>query len=167
MASHTPAPPAKQMSAGSSAWWALDTAEMLRRLGSSPDGLSDADAAKRLATDGPNRLQPRRGTGIVHELLRQFSEPVVLILLAATAVSLLLGDRVDAVIIFTIVLGSGLLGFWREHAASVTVARLLEQVQIQVEVRRTGRVISVRPEDVVVGDVIVLNAVTSFRATAG
>jgi Mg2+-importing ATPase len=160
VASHTPAPQhsAKRMSAGSPAWWALDTAEMLRLLRSSPEGLSDAAAAQRLATDGPNRLQPRRGMGIVHELLRQFSEPVVLILLAATALSLLLGDRVDAVIIFSIVLGSGLLGFWREHAASVTVARLLEQVQIQVEVRRTGRVISVRSEEVVGGDVIVLNA---------
>jgi Mg2+-importing ATPase len=82
----------------------------------------------------------------------------VLILLAATALALLLGDRVDAIIIFSIVLGSGLLGFWREHAASVAVARLLEQVQIEVEVRRAGRVMSVRPEDLVVGDVVVLNA---------
>jgi Mg2+-importing ATPase len=151
--------PARRTPAGpATAWWASDAAETLKLLRSSPDGLSDADAADRLVADGPNRLQPRRGAGLGHELLRQFSEPIVLILLAATALALVLGDHIDAIIIFSIVLGSGLLGFWREHAASVAVARLLEQVQIEVEVRRAGRVISVRPDDLVVGDVVVLNA---------
>ena len=113
MAPHTPTPrPSRRSPVSSSAdWWAAEAAETLKFLGSDSNGLADADAAARLATDGPNRLQPRRGTGLAHELLRQFSEPIVLILLAATALALVLGDRVDAVIIFSIVLGSGLLGF--------------------------------------------------------
>ena len=131
---------------------------MVVGLEGSNTGLTDAEAARRLALYGPNRLTPRGRTGVLHELLRQFTQPIVLILIAATALSLLLGDRVDALIILGIVVLSGLLGFWQEHGASVTVARLLERVQIHVEVRREGRIVSVTPEDVVRGDAVVLNA---------
>jgi Mg2+-importing ATPase len=140
------------------AFWAVDAAEVLAGLESDPAGLTETEAERRLATEGANRLQPRHGTGVLHELLRQFSQPIVLILLVATALSLLLGDRVDALIILLIVALSGLLGFWQEHGATVTVARLLEQVQIHVEVRRGGQVVSVHPDDVARGDVVVLRA---------
>ena len=80
MVSHIAASPSAGRSpAGSSAaWWATEPTETLRVLGSSADGLTDAEAADRLVADGLNRLQTRRGTGLAHELLRQFSEPIVL-----------------------------------------------------------------------------------------
>jgi Mg2+-importing ATPase len=139
-------------------FWAEDADQLLEVLGTDPRGLTAAEAARRLAVHGPNRLMPRRRTGVLRELVRQFKEPIVLILLVATVLSLLLGDRADALIILGIVLLSGLLGFWQEHIASVTVAKLLERVQIRVDVRRGGTVVSVPPEEVVPGDVLVLSA---------
>ena len=139
-------------------YWAAPVADVIGGLESSPSGLTELDAAARLAAHGPNRLMPQRRTGVLHELRRQFTQPTVVILLVATALAMLLGDRVDAVIILAIVVLSGLLGFWQEHHAAVTVTRLLERVQIHVEVRRSGTIASVPPADVVPGDVVVLNA---------
>ncbi|HWJ83631.1 MAG TPA: magnesium-translocating P-type ATPase [Nocardioides sp.] len=139
-------------------WWAAPVDDVLHRLGITPAGLSEREAEERLDVLGLNRLGPPRRRSVVRELVRQFSEPIVLILVAATGISLLAGDHVDAFIILTIVVLSGLLGFVQEHRASVIVERLLDQVQIQVEVRRRGKVVSVLPERVAPGDVVVLNA---------
>ena len=69
------------------AYWALSSAEVVSDLESDGAGLSDAEAAKRLALYGPNRLMPRRRSGVLHELMRQFTQPIVLILIAATGLS--------------------------------------------------------------------------------
>jgi Mg2+-importing ATPase len=140
------------------AFWADTAADVVTRLGGDLEGLSDAEVARRRAVHGPNRLTASRHTGPLHQLVRQFTQPIALILIGATVLALLLGDTVDALIILVIILLSGLLGFWQEHGASVTVARLLARVQIHVEVRRGGAVVSVRPEDVVPGDVLIFNA---------
>lgn len=139
-------------------YWSASCDEVIVRMSSDLDGLTADDAAARLALHGPNRLAPGRRTGPLPELSRQFAQPVVLILIAATGVAAIVGDRVDAFIIFAIVLLSALLGFWQEHRAAVTVTRLLGQVRIEVEVRRSGALVSVPPEGVVPGDVLVLNA---------
>ncbi|HEU5144837.1 MAG TPA: magnesium-translocating P-type ATPase, partial [Dermatophilaceae bacterium] len=140
------------------AFWSDTASDVMTRLGGDLEGLSDAEVARRRAVHGPNRLTPSRHSGPIHRLVRQFSQPIALILIGATLLALLLGDTVDALIILVIILLSGLLGFWQEYGASVTVARLLARVQIHVEVRRGGTVVSVRPEDVVPGDVLVFNA---------
>jgi Mg2+-importing ATPase len=107
---------------------------------------------------GPNLLTPDRRGGPLHLLARQFTQPVSLILIAATLLALVLGDAVDALIILVIIVLSGLLGFWQEYDASRTMTRLLTRVQLHVEVRRGGLVHSIRPEQVVPGDVVILNA---------
>lgn len=139
-------------------YWSLEIEAVLDAVGSSPAGLGDVEARTRALAQGHGAAAPSRARTIGRELGRQFSQPVVVILLVATGLSLVLGDRVDALIITAIVLLSGLLGFWQEHGAAVTVARLLDRVQVHVEVRRAGRVVSVRPDEVVPGDVVVLNA---------
>ncbi|QIM22973.1 magnesium-translocating P-type ATPase [Phycicoccus sp. HDW14] len=138
-------------------YWSQEVEEVLGSVRSSPAGLTDAEAVTRTPAPDP-RAGPHRARDASRELLRQFAQPVVLVLLVATALSLVLGDRVDAVIIAAIVLLSGLLGFSQEHRAAVTVARLLDQVRVLVEVRRSGRVVSVPPPAVVSGDVVVLRA---------
>jgi hypothetical protein len=72
--------------------------------------------------------------------------------------SFVLGDIVDAVIILGIVVLSGLLSFWQEHGANATVARLLTSVRVHVDLERSGRVLTVPPEVIVSGGVLVLNA---------
>ncbi len=143
---------------GVARFWALDVAEVSKRIGSGPDGLSGTEAAARLARIGPNQIGAGARTDDLRLLLRQFESPIVWILVFATAISGVLGDATDAVIILSIIILSGLLGFWQERGATRAVAALLAVVQVRVEVRRDGGVAEVPSTEIVPGDVVLLNA---------
>src|SRR6266511_2586827 len=143
---------------GPGAFWSLPLDGLFAEVAASVNGLSADEAARRLARDGPNTIEvahPHRGLRL---LLAQFTSPIVLILVAATVLSMALGDAVDGLVILVIIAASGALGFWQEHSAGQAVDALMAQVRVEVEVRREGREISVPVEDVVVGDVLVLSA---------
>ena len=139
-------------------FWSLPTAEVLGRLQTGPDGLSTAEAADRLKHYTDRRLAPKKRTDAVTLLLSQFSSPIVLLLLAATAISLFLHDTTDAAIILAIVLASGLLGFWQERGAAGAVEKLLSLVEVKAKVLRDGVPHDVPLTDVVPGDVVLLSA---------
>jgi len=107
---------------------------------------------------GSNILKPPRRSDALTLLLSQFKSPIILILLFAAGLSLLLRDRTDAHIILAIVLFSGLLGFWQEKGAADAVEKLLAIVQIKAEILRDGSSRDVRLEEVVPGDIVLLNA---------
>ncbi len=131
---------------------------VLRLLGTSERGLTNEQARERLARFGANRLRAKKhATGLVL-LLRQFTSPIILILIGAAVLSMFLRDMTDAAIILTIVLVSGLLGFWQEHGAATAVAKLSEIVAAKVCVLRAGGETFVAPEEIVPGDIIVLSA---------
>src|SRR6266536_4096681 len=88
------------------AYWSVPPDQLLATLHSTSDGLSAAEAARRLAQDGPNLLQDRSQATALGTFLRQFTSPIVLILLVATLISAVLGDWIDTSIILVIILGS-------------------------------------------------------------
>src|SRR5215217_3288870 len=140
------------------AFWALPLDRFLATTAAGPEGLSADEAARRLARDGPNAIEqghPHRGLRL---LLAQFASPIMLILVAATVLSMALGDLTDGSIILVIIAASGALGFWQERTAGQAVDALLARVRVEVEVRRGGREVSVPGEEVVVGDLLVLKA---------
>src|SRR5678809_1650945 len=100
------------------AFWSLPGTEMLRQLQTTQDGLTTVDATQRLARYGSNLLSPPKRTDALTLLIAQFKSPLALILFFATGLSFFLGDTANAFIILTIVLVSGLLGFWQERGAS-------------------------------------------------
>ena len=139
-------------------FWSLSETKLFELLNVSVKGISSPEAAKRLSTYGANRLKPPRRSGVFSLLLSQFKSPIIIILLFATGVSFFLHDRTDAMIILAIVLVSGLLGFWQEYSAADAVGKLLAIVQIRTNVLRDGQEQEVHIEDVVPGDVVILNA---------
>ncbi|MEI6885763.1 MAG: HAD-IC family P-type ATPase, partial [Bacteroidota bacterium] len=139
-------------------FWSIPLQEILESLSATPDGLSSGEAQKRLASYGANRLKPQKRSGSFTLLLAQFKSPIVVILLLATALSLFLHNVVDASIIFTIVVVSGLLGFWQEHSASNAVEKLLAIVQIKAAVIRDTTQQEIPVEGIVPGDIVILNA---------
>lgn len=84
--------------------WSLPIGELLTTLQTSFNGLTTDEARRRLAQFGPNVLEARQQATALKVFLRQFSSPIVLILLGATALSALLADYTDALIILAIVL---------------------------------------------------------------
>jgi Mg2+-importing ATPase len=141
-----------------SSFWSISATEILNKLQVTTKGLTNAEAKKRLASYGVNSLKPQKQSGTFALLLGQFKSPIILILLAATVLSLFLHNFVDASIILCIVLASGLLGFWQEHSASDAVAKLLALVQIKAAVLRDGKEQEIPVEEIVPGDIVILNA---------
>ena len=140
------------------AFWSLSAPEMLQRLQTTPAGLTSAEATQRLARYGANLLKPHKRSDVLTLLLAQFKSPIILILVFATGLSLFLRDPVDACIILTIVLVSGLLGLWQERSATNAVEKLLAIVQIQAAVLRDGGPKDILVAEIVPGDMVILNA---------
>jgi Mg2+-importing ATPase len=137
------------------AFWSVSLPDLFAALGSASSGLSRQEAQLRLQRSG--RLAPRQHRTELVLLLRQFATPITLILVVATLLSAALGEAVDAAIIMAIVLLSGLLSFWQEDAASQAMRELLRAVEVGVDVRRDGAVAHVRSQDIVPGDVVLLD----------
>ncbi|HYJ88014.1 MAG TPA: magnesium-translocating P-type ATPase [Pyrinomonadaceae bacterium] len=139
-------------------FWSLPPDRLMKQLGTGPVGLTNAEARRRLQIYGPNRLRRSRSTDVATLLLAQFKSPLILILLGAVILSFFLREPVDATIIIAIILLSGVLGFWQEKRAADAVKNLLAIVRIEVRVIRDGAERDVPAEDVVPGDLCVLNA---------
>src|SRR4249920_2115064 len=141
-----------------SAFWCVSATEMLQHLETAKEGLSSEEARQRLTRYGSNLLKPKKRSDVFTLLLAQFKSPLILILLFATGLSFFLHDPVNALIILTIVLVSGLLGFWQEHSATNAVEQLLAMVQIKATVLRDGSPHEIPVEEIVPGDIVILNA---------
>lgn len=139
-------------------FWSVSGDVLLQQLGCSAAGLSSEEAAARLARGGASRLTMGGRSSTWGLLLRQFKSPIILILVFASILAFWLGQRTDALIIQSIVLASGLLGFWQEHGAAGAVQKLLALVQVNATVLRDGKATQVPADQVVPGDVIVLSA---------
>ena len=140
------------------AFWSISVTEMHQKLETTKDGLTGDEARARLARYGANLLKPPKRSDVWTLLLNQFKSPIILILFFATGLSFFLRDPVDAFIILSIVLVSGLLGFWQERGASNAIAKLLSIVQIKAEVLRDGSSKEIPVEEIVPGDIVILNA---------
>ncbi len=140
------------------AFWSIPVTDMLNKLETAKDGLTGDEARQRLARYGANLLKPPKRSDVLTLLLNQFKSPIILILFFATGLSFFLHDSVDAIIILSIVLISGLLGFWQERGASNAIAKLLSIVQIKAAVRRDGSSKETPVEEIVPGDIVILNA---------
>jgi P-type Mg2+ transporter len=140
------------------AFWSLTAPDVMVRLETSREGLPGAEARQRLDRFGLNTLKTRKHAGVASLLLSQYKSPIILLLLFACLLSFAVRDHVDALIILAILIVSGLLGFWQEYGASQATAKLLAMVQIKATVSRQGPPADIPVEEIVPGDVILLNA---------
>jgi Mg2+-importing ATPase len=145
-------------SRGTDAFWSVGPATVMRRLRSSPSGLSSEEAAARLSTHGPNRVAAERALSRLDVALAQLRSPLLLLLVFAALASALTGAWLDAGIVLAIVLASVGIGYAREYGAHAAAAALRARVQVRATVLRDGRPAPVSVDDVVPGDVVVLAA---------
>jgi len=137
---------------------AQPTGHVLASLASSPSGLAAADAARRLAQDGPNSLpQPPRQSALRRFLL-QFHNLLIYVLLAAAATALLLGHGIDAAVILAVVLANAAIGFVQEGKAEQALDAIRRMVDPQAAVLRDGHRATISAEEIVRGDIVLLEA---------
>ncbi len=152
------------------------SAEVLEEVATTVDGLSSDEAATRLEKNGKNKLVEGKKESLIVRFFKQLAEPMTIILLVAAAVSAGVeifhattgGDWsvADVVIIMAVVLINAILGVFQESKAEKAIEALQEMSKAQSKVIRDGKQISIPSEDLVVGDIIVLEAGDAVPADA-
>ena len=146
-------------------WHAMDAQEALKRLEVSEDGLSEAQAGKRIEEAGPNTLEVEEGSGPLTMLLRQVHNPLIYLLVGAAILSLLVEHAVDAVVIAGVIVLNTLLGFIQEWRAEGALAALRRMASPHARVVRDGNPKDIDATEVVPGDILILE--TGDRVAAG
>ena len=138
---------------------ARPAAEVLHALAVDPvQGLTAAEAAARLAQKGPNALIEGRRRGPARMLLDQFTDFMIVVLLAAAVVSGVIGDVTDTIVILVIVVLNAVIGFIQEYRAEVAIAALRQLAAPVARVLRDGRSHSIPAQELVPGDIVLLDA---------
>ena len=144
-------------------YYCEDTDRVLGEVESAREGLSSAEAAKRLERDGPNRLEAAKGKSLLRRFFEQLADPMIIILLVAAAVSGVLAvvegeSFADVIIILAVVLINAVLGVYQENKAEKAVEALQKMSAATSRVLRDGKVVVIPSEELVVGDVVLLEA---------
>jgi len=148
-------------------WHRLDAQEAVEQIKSDlQNGLTTAEAARRLAEYGPNDLVERGNKSPWAILLEQFTGIMVVILMISAVVSIILGETIDAVIIMIIVVLNAILGFTQEYQAEQAMAALKRMAVPHVRVRRDGHLQEVTARELVPGDIIQLESGNTIPADA-
>lgn len=145
--------------------------EVLEEVGSCESGLSEDESAKRLAANGKNKLAEGKKESVFVRFLKQFAEPMTIILVVAAIISGIMSGingefPSDVIIIMAVVLINAILGVVQESKAEKAIDALQEIAAATSKVIRNGHICTIRSEDLVVGDVIVLEAGDSVPADA-
>ena len=155
-----------------------DADAVLKEVEGSKDGLSAEEAAKRLETNGKNMLAAAKGKSLVRRFLEQLADPMTIILLVAAAVSGALAvyesinhpgegeGFTDVIIILAVVIVNAILGVYQESKAEKAIEALQKMSAATSKVLRDGKVQIIHSEDLVVGDVILLEAGDAVPADA-
>ena len=140
-------------------WHQLQAEEVVRLLDVDlKTGLSSDEVKRRQEKYGPNSVTPRKGASALKRFLLQFAQPLMYILVVASAVTLFLGEYVDASVIFGVVLINAVVGFLQESKAEKAIAALARMVLTEATVRRDERKLRVPSVQLVPGDVVLLQS---------
>ena len=138
-------------------WHDLQIAEAVELLDTDLDkGLSENEAKIRLAKYGPNRVTRRSGTPAWKRFLLQFHQPLIYMLILAGAITAGLGEIVDSSVIFGVVVVNAIVGYLQESKAEKAIDSLSRLTRSDATVRRDGKRRRVASEELVPGDVVIL-----------
>ena len=135
--------------------------DVLESVDATQDGLKSAEAGERLQKNGPNKLrEPKKGSLFVR-FLKQLADPMIIILIVAAAVSAVIAvlekeSFADVIIIVAVVLINAVLGVVQESKAEKAIAALQEMTAATSKVLRDGKIVHVKSQDLVTGDIILL-----------
>ncbi|KNF06947.1 cation transport ATPase, partial [Gottschalkia purinilytica] len=140
-------------------WYQMKVNELQDKLKVNPSvGLSNEEAEKRQYSYGSNILNTEKRTSILMMFLNQFKDSMVIILMIASVISGILGEIGDTVIIMIVVLLNALLGVIQENKAEKSLEALKNLSSPIAKVIREGRRIEIKSQDIVPGDIILLEA---------
>ena len=132
--------------------------DIVVELGTSKNGLSHAEAARRVKQYGPNALPKKKKDSIFKIFLKEFLDPMVILLLVAIIASAIVGEVLDACVIAAIILVDAVMGTYQENKANNTAAALASMVATHARVIRDGKEEQIDIEDLTIGDYVLLES---------
>lgn len=137
-------------------WYQLHIKEIIQKLGTSEEGLTDNEATERLKQYGPNKLIEEEKISKLKILFHQFTSPLIYILLAAAVVTALLKEYIDTSVIMAVVILNAVIGYMQEYKAEQGVRALKKMLIPRAKVLRNGREKEINSEELVPGDIVLL-----------
>ncbi len=137
---------------------ALPAEDVMKALNSRPEGLSAAEAAKRLAAVGPNLLPSAPRDGPIKRFFKHFNDSLIYILLAGAAMTALMGHWVDTWVILSVTVINAAIGFIQEGKAEQALAGIRKMLALRAQCRRDGQWVQIDSADLVPGDIVRLIA---------
>jgi Ca2+-transporting ATPase len=147
-------------------YYNLSISDSIKSIDTSQKGLSEEEARNRLEKYGINELKQREKISPFQILIRQFTSSIVFILLAALVISLLIGEKLDAIVISTIVVLNGVFGFVQEFKAEKAIEALRKLTALKATVIRNGIEAEIDSRELVPGDIILLETGSKVPADA-
>lgn len=139
-------------------WYSVSCDNVLERLNASSRGLSTIEAEKRLKIAGSNILDRQTRESAFKILLRQFLNPLIYVLLAATILAIVMGKITDGIVVFSVITINAIIGFIQEHQAGKTIQGLLQLMPEKATVMRDGKQKNIPVAELVPGDYVLLQA---------
>jgi len=140
-------------------WYEISRTQALEKMAvDAKAGLPPEEVLTRQKIHGPNRMTPPSQTPAWLRFLLQFHQPLIYILLAASLISLLLGEMIDAAVIFGVVIVNTIIGYIQEAKAEEAIKALASMVVTGANVRRNGKKQFIPSHEIVPGDIIILQS---------
>ena len=147
------------MKAEEKKFFTMSVDETLKSLNSSKKGLSDDEAKKRIGEYGYNKLAEKQKQSLLSKFIDQFKDLMIIVLLVAAAISAFVANEIiDAIIILFVVVVNAILGVIQENKAEKSLEALKNMSAPFSKVMRNGQVSHIKTEEIVPGDVVILEA---------
>lgn len=141
-----------------SKWHSLECEDVLEKLDTTYEGLSNTEVQKRLQKYGYNKLQERKKQSVFVRFLLQFHNLLIYVLLAAALVTALLGHTMDTIVILSVVVINAIIGFVQENKAQNAMEAIKKMLAFSAVVLRDGHKQKVESESLVIGDIVFMEA---------
>ena len=142
----------------------IEEKQLFKELNSSLDGLSKAEATQRQKKYGKNTLPKLKNDSVLRIFFSEFKNPIDYILLVTLILSIVVKEYVDAGFIFFIIILDALLGTIQEYKAAKDMQSLLNLIKVLVKVRRNKKEININSEDLVIGDIVLVESGSKISA---
>ncbi|MEJ1241390.1 HAD-IC family P-type ATPase [Chryseolinea sp. T2] len=139
-------------------FYLLSGPDVVTKLSASTEGLSDGEVKKRLEQHGRNNIPQPKSKTLLRIFLSQFLNPLIYVLIAAAVISLFTGDSGDAIFITAIITINAVLGTYQESRAENSAKALRDMVKVMTRVRRGNKIHEIDSEELVPGDVVLLES---------
>ncbi|MCX8016119.1 MAG: HAD-IC family P-type ATPase [Patescibacteria group bacterium] len=137
-------------------WHALESEKIFSILQTRNSGLNDKEAAKRQDVYGLNKLEEYRKTNLLRLFLKQFKSPLIYILLIGGIITIFLKDFTDSIVIFGTIIINSFIGFFQEKKTNQIFQQLQKYLKNSAKVKREGLIKEITAEEVVPGDIVIL-----------